>query len=47
MTIGEKTFEIKPGNIILYDGKEEHYISNTGTEELYLTMVYNMKPKNK
>ena len=45
MTIGEDTFEISAGNVILYDGKEEHYITNTGEEELYLTMVFNNKTK--
>ncbi len=46
MTMGEKTFEISAGNVILCDGKEEHYISNTGNEELYLTMIYNNQSKN-
>ena len=46
MTIGENTFEIQPGSVILYDGKEDHYITNTGETEMYVTMVFNNKPKN-
>ena len=46
MTIGENTFEISPGSVILYDGKEDHYITNTGETEMYLTMVFNNKAKN-
>lgn len=45
MTIGEKVFEIHPGTVILYDGKEDHYITNTGDTEMYLTMVFNNKTK--
>ena len=46
MTIGEKTFDITEGNVILCDGKEEHYISNTIESEMYLTMVFNNTAKN-
>ena len=46
MTIGENTFEISSGSVILYDGKEDHYITNTGETEMYLTMVFNNKAKN-
>ena len=46
MNIGGDTFEISAGNIIFCDGKKEHYISNTGNEQLYLTMIYNMQSKN-
>ena len=46
ITIGEKTIEIYPGTVILYDGNEDHYITNTGDTEMYLTMVFNNKPKN-
>lgn len=45
MTIGENNYEIHPGSVILYDGKEEHYITNTGKTEMYLTMVFNNKSK--
>jgi|MDTC01.2.fsa_nt_gb mannose-6-phosphate isomerase-like protein (cupin superfamily) len=46
ITIGKNTFKIQQGSVILYDGKEEHYITNTGETEMYLTMVFNNKPKN-
>ena len=47
MTIGDKTFAVKPGDIVLCDGKEEHYITNTQDEsDLYLTMIYNNKTRD-